>query len=71
MTATSCIISFSDNRDQRDGQRAKCSTPALIKFAGQFSGAQAIQLVRELRREESRPPVSILKGANWLTGLAA
>lgn len=46
-------------------------TAALIKFAGQFSGARAIQLVRELRREESRPPVSILKGANWLAGLAA
>jgi uncharacterized protein len=44
---------------------------ALIRFAGQFSGAETIQLVRELRREESRPPVSILQGARWLAGLAA
>jgi len=46
-------------------------TPALIKFAGQFSSAQAIQLVRELRREEHRHPVSILQGANWLAELTA
>jgi len=46
-------------------------TSTLIKFAGQFSSAQAIQLVRELRREEYHPPVSILQGASWLAELAA
>lgn len=46
-------------------------TSTLIKFAEQFSEAQAIQLVRELRQEEYRRPVSILKGAKWLAELAA
>jgi predicted AAA+ superfamily ATPase len=46
-------------------------TSALVKFADQFSEAQAIQLVRELRQEEYRRPVSILKGAKWLAELAA
>lgn len=45
--------------------------PALLKFADLFSGAQAIQLVRELRREEYRRPVSLLKGADWLAELSA
>jgi predicted AAA+ superfamily ATPase len=46
-------------------------TSALVKFAGLFPEAQSIQLVRELRQEEYRRPVSILKGANWLAELAA
>jgi hypothetical protein len=45
--------------------------PALIKFAALFTAAQAIQLVRELRQEEYRRPVSIVKGAGWLAELAA
>lgn len=45
--------------------------PALIKFAGLFTEAKSIQLVRELRQEESRRPVSIVKGADWLAELAA
>jgi len=44
---------------------------ALIKFSGQFPQAEAIQLVRELRQEEYRQPVSIVKGANWLAQLSA
>ena len=44
---------------------------SLIKFAGLFPEAQSIQLVRELRQEEYRRPVSILKGAGWLAELAA
>lgn len=44
---------------------------ALVKFAGQFTEAEAIQLVRELRQEEYRRPVSVVKGAGWLAGLAA
>lgn len=41
----------------------------LIKFAGLFPNAEAIQLVRELRQEEYRSPVSILSGAKWLAEL--
>lgn len=44
---------------------------ALVKFANSFPEAQAIQLVRELRQEEYRRPVSILKGADWLAELSA
>jgi predicted AAA+ superfamily ATPase len=46
-------------------------TPALRKFAGLFPEAKSIQLVRELRHEEYRQSVSVLKGANWLAELAA
>lgn len=41
----------------------------LIKFAELFPQAQTIQLVRELRQEEYRRPVSILSGAMWLAEL--
>lgn len=44
---------------------------SLVKFAGRFPEAKAIQLVRELRQEEYRRPVSIVNGANWLAELAA
>lgn len=43
----------------------------LIKFAELFPQAQTIQLVRELRQEEYRRPVSVLSGAKWLTELMA
>ena len=43
----------------------------LIKFAELFPHAQTIQLVRELRQEEYRRPVSILSGAKWLAELMA
>jgi hypothetical protein len=46
-------------------------TPSLMKFAGLFSNAQSIQLVRELRQEEYRRLVSIRKGADWLAELSA
>jgi predicted AAA+ superfamily ATPase len=45
--------------------------PALTRFASLFPDAEAIQLVRELRQEEYRRPVSIVKGANWLAELSA
>lgn len=44
---------------------------ALIKFAGLFPQAESIQLVRELRQEEYRYSVSIMKGADWLAELSA
>ena len=44
---------------------------SLVKFSVLFPDAQSIQLVRELRQEEYRRPVSILKGAQWLAELAA
>jgi len=46
-------------------------TAAVMKFGGLFPQAQTIQLVRELRQEEYRRPVSILKGAQWLATLDA
>ncbi len=45
--------------------------PSLIKFAKLFPEAESIQLVRELRQEEYRRPVSIVKGAEWLAELSA
>lgn len=45
--------------------------PALVKFAGLFPAAAAIQLVRELRQEEFRQSVAIQRGAAWLAGLSA
>lgn len=44
---------------------------SLVKFAGLFPQARAIQLVHDLRQEESRNQVSIVKGAGWLAELAA
>lgn len=44
---------------------------SLIKFAKLFPDAKPIQLVRELRQEEYRQSVNIVKGADWLTELAA
>jgi len=46
-------------------------SPALIKFASQFSEAEAVQLVRELRQEEYRCKISIARGAEWLAALSA
>lgn len=58
----SCLIEckFADNRPGS----------TLIKFAQLFPQAEAIQLVRELRQEEYRRPVSIVSGARWLAELA-
>jgi len=44
---------------------------SLVRFAGNFPEAQAIQLVRELRQEEYHRPVTIARGADWLAELAA
>ena len=46
-------------------------TAALFKFAGLFDTAQPILLVKELRQEEYRKPVAILKAAKWLAQLSA
>ena len=43
----------------------------LINLAAQFPQAQALQVVRELRQEERRGSVSIVRAADWLAGLAA
>ncbi len=45
--------------------------PSLIKFAKLFPEAESIQLVRELRQEEYRRPVAIVKAAEWLAELSA
>lgn len=44
---------------------------SLIKYAGIFPAAQSLQLVRELRQEEYRRPVSIVKAALFLAELEA
>jgi len=46
-------------------------TAALMKFAAVFSQAEAIQLVRELKQEEYRHPVAVVRGADWLATLSA
>ena len=43
----------------------------LITLAAQFPQAQALQVVRELRQEERRGSVSIVRAADWLAGLEA
>ena len=43
----------------------------LINLAAQFPQAEALQVVRDLRQEERRGAVSIVRAAAWLAGLAA
>jgi predicted AAA+ superfamily ATPase len=44
---------------------------ALARFAEQFSDAEAVQLVYNLRQEEFRNGITITEVANWLARLAA
>ena len=44
---------------------------ALVRFANDFPSATALQLVRDLRQEEHRQGVAIVKGAQWLATLDA
>jgi len=44
---------------------------SLIHFAQLFPQAETILLMRELRQEEYRNPISIVKGADWLAALSA
>jgi predicted AAA+ superfamily ATPase len=44
---------------------------ALRRFAEEHPRAQAMQLVRHARQEESRPPIRIVEAASWLAGLAS
>jgi predicted AAA+ superfamily ATPase len=44
---------------------------ALIRFAGQFPDAEAVQLVHSLRQEEFLHGIAITDAANWLSRLAA
>lgn len=44
---------------------------ALVRFATQFSGAEAVQLVRDRRQHEVRGPVSVVPAGEWLAQLAA
>jgi predicted AAA+ superfamily ATPase len=43
----------------------------LMRFAGQFADADAVQVVYGLRQEEFRNGIKITDVANWLMGLAA
>jgi uncharacterized protein len=44
---------------------------ALARFAEQFPGAEAVQIVYNLRQEEFRNGITITDAANWLARLAA
>lgn len=44
---------------------------ALVRFAASFPKAQALQIVRDLRQEEQRSGVGIVRAADWLSRLAA
>jgi hypothetical protein len=44
---------------------------ALARFAEQFSDAEAVQLVYNLRQEEFRNGITITEAANWLARLLA
>jgi predicted AAA+ superfamily ATPase len=43
----------------------------LLRFAGQFPDAEAVQIVYGLRQEEFRNGIRISDAANWLVGLSA
>lgn len=43
----------------------------MANLAARFPQAEALQVVRELRQEEKRGAVAILRAADWLAGLAA
>ena len=43
----------------------------MADLAARYSTAQAFQVVRELRQEEKRGEVSIVRAADWLAALAA
>ncbi|MBK7472283.1 MAG: ATP-binding protein [Betaproteobacteria bacterium] len=44
---------------------------ALARFAAQFAGVEAVQIVRDLRQEELRSGITITDAASWLGRLAA
>lgn len=44
---------------------------ALTRFAEQFPGTEAVQIVHDLRQEEFRNGIRITDAAPWLAGLAA
>ncbi len=70
-------VDFALSEDQRLTHLIECKLAdnaihrPLAAFAGRFPEAQAVQLVRDLRQEESRPPVHITDAARWLAGLDA
>ena len=43
----------------------------MVNLAARFPKAEALQVVRELRREEKRGAVAVVRAADWLAGLAA
>ena len=44
---------------------------ALVRFAAQWTDAEAVQVVRNLRNEQTHGPVHIRQAAGWLLGLDA
>jgi predicted AAA+ superfamily ATPase len=70
-------VDFAISRDGALVQLVECKLSddrphrALRRFADQFSGAEAVQLVRDLRQEQDLPPVLIRQAAPWLRALSA
>jgi hypothetical protein len=42
----------------------------LARFAETFAGAEAVQLVADLRQEEDRGRIALRRAGDWLAGLA-
>jgi len=69
-------VDFALSEEHRLTQLIECkladATPhrALAAFAERFPNARAVQLVRELRQEEQRGRIEVLRAAPWLNGLA-
>jgi predicted AAA+ superfamily ATPase len=70
-------VDFALSEDGKMVQMIECkwgdSKPhrGLMRFAEQFSDANAVQVVYGLRQEEFRNGIKITDAANWLRGLAA
>lgn len=70
-------VDFALSQDNKLTQLIECksgdSKPhrGLARFAQEFAGTEAVQLVRNLRQEEFRNGIAITDAANWLSTLAA
>lgn len=70
-------VDFALSEDNRLTHLVECKLAdgkphrALTSFGARFPGAEAVQLVRDLRQEEYRAPIRITHAAAWLAELDA
>jgi predicted AAA+ superfamily ATPase len=70
-------VDFALSENEKVVQMIECklgdSKPhrGLVRFAGQFADADAVQVVYNLRQDEFRNGINITDAANWLMGLSA